>query len=702
MKRYSALIILVGCFLLCSQLSCFAALGYQEVYESTESGNRVLLVVNSSIYTPIASSLNQYIADLEAEGYHVTMIRYTSGTAQELKDYIKLLNDLKGVVFIGDLPVAWYENANTLGSGVYEVFPEDRYYMDLDGMWLDADRNGIYDGDYDRDDRLGTFDLRSPEIWLGRLTASGLSHPTMDEVALFKNYFRKNHNYRSRNNLSIKHRGLIYVDDEFARHRNRIELGSVYSDIEIPEGNTTSENYKLKLKENYEWIHLLCHSGPFYHGFYNTAGRYEGSVSYYEGSVSYKDIRDIDPETLFYNLATCRSCLYTNPNYLGGHYVFAGTNGLVAMGCTRVVFGVKSFYKFYGHLGPSKRGNMGQAFLQSLSPVGTSYGMTLLGDPTLSLDPPIASVDSISLSGETVIFNGSGKINNGEIANYSWRSDKDGFLSDRASFSTTTLSPGEHAIYFKVRDGNGRWSSEAKTTMQIIALPTVVSLAPSSGTFNPDTRYTFTTVHADNDGYRDIRSANLLINTGPAFGAFFAHYRRDQNLLFLYNNSTRSRSGRPGSSNVIETPYAKLYCAETTVSGSGNNLTIRWVVSFKSKLAGTKNVYVSTGDRAGGTSGWQQKGTITIANSAPRVSQVSPYRTRSGRQVTIYGSDFGERNSNSRVHISGNGSSEYASIVSWSNNRIRFTAPGLRRRRWYRVRVSTGGGWSNNRYIYYY
>ena len=88
---------------------------------------------------------------------------------------------------------------------------------------------------------------------------------------------------------------------------------------------------------------------------------------------------------------------------------------------------------------------------------------------------------------------------------------------------------------------------------------------------------------------------------------------------------------------------------------------------------------------------------------APEISQISPYQTRAGRTATISGSDFGARNNDSRVHISGNGSSVYATIVSWSNNLIRFRVPGLRRRRArYMVRVDTGAGGSNNSYLYYY
>lgn len=156
---------------------------------------------------------------------------------------------------------------------------------------------------------------------------------------------------------------------------------------------------------------------------------------------------------------------------------------------------------------------------------------------------------------------------------------------------------------------------QQKGTIYINAAPTMVSLSPNSGTFLTNTTYTFSTVHSDANGLVDLVSANFMVNTNNSTsGAFLAHYRRDQRLLFLYNGTTQVGGYAPGSPNVIETPYGKLYCNQTTVSGSGNNLTVNWKVSFKPTVSGQKNVYLSSSDTKGASSGVVQKGTIVIAN----------------------------------------------------------------------------------------
>ncbi len=87
--------------------------------------------------------------------------------------------------------------------------------------------------------------------------------------------------------------------------------------------------------------------------------------------------------------------------------------------------------------------------------------------------PPTATISSISpnpaTKDEPVYFSGYGTDPDGTIVAYSWRSSIDGFLSSSDSFSTSSLSPGEHIIYFKVQDDSGAWSDEA--TMKLVVNP---------------------------------------------------------------------------------------------------------------------------------------------------------------------------------------------------------------------------------------
>lgn len=461
--------------------SSFAALQYEEIYTSQTGAQKVLILVNSAIFDAIyESSLEQYILDLEAEDYYVTLVKYIGGTPQELKDYIKLISGLKGVLFIGDLPVAWFEIANDFNMG-YARFPIDLFYMDLDGTWQDIDNNGNYDN------HTGNL---SPEIWLGRLTSSTIYHTEMDQVGLLRNYFAKNSAYR-RGKLLVQQRALSYPDDEWANY-GKCDLDSAYSNVTVinDRAGTNATDYKNRLKENYEWIQVCVHSNSYVH--------------YFETSnpccVYNTDIQTIDPTSLFYNLFACFNCRYTCFAYMGGQYIFAKTNGLAAVGSTKIG-SMLSFNYFYPRLGQSYRESLGAAFkywfssrnLSSLGGKQWFYGMTLLGDPTLTLDPPIASINSITpsspIQGQAVTFTGSGKIFQGSITAYAWRSSRDGFLSSSSSFSTNRLSVGEHTIYLKVRDYHERWSSETKYTLKVDpdTTPPITPIVIDQGTYTTTT-----------------------------------------------------------------------------------------------------------------------------------------------------------------------------------------------------------------------
>jgi parallel beta-helix repeat protein len=82
------------------------------------------------------------------------------------------------------------------------------------------------------------------------------------------------------------------------------------------------------------------------------------------------------------------------------------------------------------------------------------------------------AAEMVSISPEIIMkegwveFEGKGE-DDGEIVDYEWVSDKDGFLSDSKAFSYPYLSKGVHTISFRVKDDSGAWSSpnEANVTV---------------------------------------------------------------------------------------------------------------------------------------------------------------------------------------------------------------------------------------------
>jgi len=83
---------------------------------------------------------------------------------------------------------------------------------------------------------------------------------------------------------------------------------------------------------------------------------------------------------------------------------------------------------------------------------------------------PIATIDSIIPSparfDAEVSLSGSGSDSDGTILAYEWKSSIDGFLSDEEDFSTS-LSAGNHTIFFRVQDNDGEWSDYSRVTLVV-------------------------------------------------------------------------------------------------------------------------------------------------------------------------------------------------------------------------------------------
>jgi len=70
--------------------------------------------------------------------------------------------------------------------------------------------------------------------------------------------------------------------------------------------------------------------------------------------------------------------------------------------------------------------------------------------------------------GEDITFLGDWS-DDGEVVEFSWRSDVDGNLSESIQFTKNDLKVEQHTIYFKVRDDYGEWSSEVSIVVTILS-----------------------------------------------------------------------------------------------------------------------------------------------------------------------------------------------------------------------------------------
>jgi hypothetical protein len=89
-----------------------------------------------------------------------------------------------------------------------------------------------------------------------------------------------------------------------------------------------------------------------------------------------------------------------------------------------------------------------------------------------STQPPKAYINAITpaevTEGGVVTFSGYGTDVDGQVVAYRWRSNRDGQLSATAMFETSSLSVGNHEIYFMVQDNNDAWSTEASGGVTVL------------------------------------------------------------------------------------------------------------------------------------------------------------------------------------------------------------------------------------------
>lgn len=333
----------------------------------------VYVIVNSTLYSGLRTNLEVYASDLEKIGLSTTILSFNGSNHTDLKAILvnAYSKGLVGCLLVGQLPSAYYEDLKVDN----ETYPCDLYLMDLDGNWTDADNNGRYDN------HTGS---RQPEIWLGRLVVSAVIG---DEVSILRRYFDKNHDYRT-GNLSLPDRALLYVDDPWDKLVNNLDtaVALAYDNRTIVSNKTITEpnDYLNRLAQNWSLVNLMVHGSGSTHSF-ETNDKYAGSVS----SV---DIRKTDPHVFFYNLFSCRSCNYCLPDYIAGSYVFGSNYSLAAVGPTDSgsMWILDSFY------GNFSQNSLGFSFLQWMKERITAedagswydyswfYGLTIIGDPTLS------------------------------------------------------------------------------------------------------------------------------------------------------------------------------------------------------------------------------------------------------------------------------------------------------------------------------
>ncbi len=142
--------------------------------------------------------------------------------------------------------------------------------------------------------------------------------------------------------------------------------------------------------------------------------------------------------------------------------------------------------------------------------------------------------------------------------------------------------------------------------------PSVVSVTPSSGSGSAQT---FSFVFSDANGFADIFSGQLLINSSlNGVGACYLYYQRSGGTVWLANDGGSGWMGPSvlGSGASLQNSQCTVNVAGSSASGSGTNVTLNLALTFTSGFSGGKNAYGWVYSNGNLSSGWQQKGTWTV------------------------------------------------------------------------------------------
>ncbi|MFH2096765.1 MAG: hypothetical protein ABIJ16_13735 [Bacteroidota bacterium] len=333
-----------------------------------------LVIVEDGIYSGIKSKLNTYLNDVKIGDSTALIIRWNTGGVDALRDSIKKYYDsyhITNVFLVGDLPVAWYEMEAAVNFDDYEEFPSDLYLMDPHATFTDADANGKFDHHSGLDLKVG----------VGRIIG------TETEI---KEYFDRNHLYRTGGSLTSPTAYLFIDDDWNDWYSNNFNIGNIYSQIDIclSLNETTRQAYIDKLKNGgAEYVHQMIHSYPSSLAIYH-----QGTSEH----VSTSDIRANNFKASFFNMFNCSGARFTEES-LGMTNVLGTDFGLAIMGTTKTG---GNYDPGYFNQALANNYSWGEAFIywynskSGIIAEKWTMGLCLLGDPMLRISPTTQKIMS--------------------------------------------------------------------------------------------------------------------------------------------------------------------------------------------------------------------------------------------------------------------------------------------------------------------
>jgi len=169
---------------------------------------------------------------------------------------------------------------------------------------------------------------------------------------------------------------------------------------------------------------------------------------------------------------------------------------------------------------------------------------------------------------------------------------------------------GAKNVYMEVYDTqDSGWQQKGTWTVSAVQVMGPVSATPNSGSGSSQT---FAFSFYDPNGVSAIGSASIIIGGNlSGSGSCYLFYGASANSIYLANDAGTAWLSPvvAGQSGTLQNSQCTVNAAASSVSASGNNLTLNLALTFRS-YSGSKNIYMMLYD--GQNSGWLQKGTWTV------------------------------------------------------------------------------------------
>jgi sugar lactone lactonase YvrE len=348
-------------------------------------------------------------------------------------------------------------------------------------------------------------------------------------------------------------------------------------------------------------------------------------------------------------------------NALGYNSTFPQTITFNAL--SNVTFGVAPFT-----ISATASSGLTVSFVSGTTPVCTVSGTTVtivaagscsitasqLGNATYSPAPPVTRSFTVGKAAQTITFGALGNVTYG-VAPFSISASSTSGLAVAFTSTTTAVCTVSGSTVTIVgtgtcsitasQAGNGNYLAATPVVQKFTVNATVqpVGVSPAAGSAAAQT---FTFTFTDGAGYADLSVLDVLISTflDGQTACYFALAPTGATTGYIYLVDDAGDGGYAGppmplpSASVVQNSQCSISATGSSVSASGNTLTLTLAITFKSAFVGNKAVYMAARSNTQ-NSGWQSLGTWNVPGTVPAgpaVGGVSPARSTSTGQTYTF------------------------------------------------------------------